>query len=420
MFEKLKDKSLSPSQERFDTIIGRTTQIYGRLVLLDSVRIDGKVVGNIETTKDNKVTVAIGTTGEVSGDITAHRVMVAGKVEGNIYAAERVEFHKESIVQGDISYGSIAVEHGARLLGLVIRDETAGFGGRSVVTLGKRDEREELPWTRLNAGSPVVLSEISSAEGRWRGVVTERDRQTITVALAESPEPAGERPTFRLDLSADEIARQRQRSALLKAETAERGRLAALKRRIMGLEPPAFRQEQEFTSLSNLDESQRAAIRFALSAEDIAIIHGPPGTGKTQATTRHAATLQPIGERAASYARRFVGVPYRWAGTTPSTGFDCSGFVRYVYGRFGIRLPHSSYADFGLGRSVDRWALKPGDLVFFDGVGHVGLYVGHGRFIHSPHAGATVQISSMRSSWGYSFNGARRIVAGATRRLLNG
>ena len=59
-------------------------------------------------------------------------------------------------------------------------------------------------------------------------------------------------------------------------------------------------------------------------------------------------------------------------------------------------------------------------IVFFDGVGHVGLYVGHGRFIHSPHAGATVQISSMRSSWGYSFNGARRIVAGATRRLLNG
>jgi len=90
MFEKLRDKSLSPSQERFDTIIGRTTQIYGRLVLLDSVRIDGKVVGNIETTKDNKVTVAIGKTGEVSGDITAHRVMVAGKVEGNIYAAERV------------------------------------------------------------------------------------------------------------------------------------------------------------------------------------------------------------------------------------------------------------------------------------------------------------------------------------------
>ena len=88
-------------------------------------------IGNIETTKDNKVTVAIGLTGEVSGDITAHRVMVAGKVEGNIYAAERVEFHKESIVQGDISYGSIAVEHGARLLGLVIQNPNSSAASNS-------------------------------------------------------------------------------------------------------------------------------------------------------------------------------------------------------------------------------------------------------------------------------------------------
>ena len=122
MFEKLRDKSIAATQERFDTIVGKTTQIYGRMVLLDSVRIDGKVVGNIETIKDNKVTVAIGATGEVSGDITAYRVMVAGKVEGNIYAAERVEFHKDSVVHGDISYGSIAIEHGARLLGLVIQN----------------------------------------------------------------------------------------------------------------------------------------------------------------------------------------------------------------------------------------------------------------------------------------------------------
>jgi cytoskeletal protein CcmA (bactofilin family) len=90
------------------------------------VRIDGKVVGNIETAKESKVTVAIGASGEVSGDVTAHRVMVAGKVEGNIYASERVEFHKDSVVHGDIAYGSIAVEHGARLLGLVIQNPVGG------------------------------------------------------------------------------------------------------------------------------------------------------------------------------------------------------------------------------------------------------------------------------------------------------
>ena len=122
MFGKAKDKSLSPSQERFGTIVGPTTQIHGRLVLVDSVRIDGKVVGNIETVQGNQVTVAIGVTGEVCGDIHAHRVVVAGRVEGNICADERVEFHKNSVVQGDISYGSIAVEHGTRLLGTMIQN----------------------------------------------------------------------------------------------------------------------------------------------------------------------------------------------------------------------------------------------------------------------------------------------------------
>jgi cytoskeletal protein CcmA (bactofilin family) len=125
MFEKFKNKSFSATQERFDTLVGRTTTVFGRLVLLDSVRIDGKVFGNIETAPDNKISVAIGPTGEVKGDITAHRVLVAGKVEGNIYAAERVEFHKDAVVNGDISYGSIAVEHGARLLGMVVQNKAA-------------------------------------------------------------------------------------------------------------------------------------------------------------------------------------------------------------------------------------------------------------------------------------------------------
>ncbi len=121
MFEKLKQSKLTPTQEKFDTLIGDTTEIYGRLVLLDSVRIDGKVIGNIESAPDKRVTVAIGRSGQVCGDITAHRVMVAGKVEGNICASERVEFYKDSEVRGDITYGSIGVEHGAKLIGLVIQ-----------------------------------------------------------------------------------------------------------------------------------------------------------------------------------------------------------------------------------------------------------------------------------------------------------
>jgi cytoskeletal protein CcmA (bactofilin family) len=124
MFEKFSNKSMAANSEKFDTIIGRTTTIQGTLVLLDSVRIDGRVVGNVESAPDCKIAVAIGPTGEVTGDIKAHRVMVAGKVFGHIHAADRVEFQKDSLVQGDVSYGSIAVEHGAKLSGLILQNKT--------------------------------------------------------------------------------------------------------------------------------------------------------------------------------------------------------------------------------------------------------------------------------------------------------
>ncbi len=175
-----------------------------------------------------------------------------------------------------------AERSGSSLVGLAIRDETAGFGGRAVVTLGKRDRRIELPWTRLHSGTPVVLSEQKVKDhAGWRGVVTHRDRETITVVLSDSPEPASDRPLFRLDLSSDEIARVRQRDALRRVGASDRGRLEHLKQRLLGNEPPTFNPPRPWTALSPLDASQTAAVSHALSAEQLAIIHGPPGTGKT-------------------------------------------------------------------------------------------------------------------------------------------
>jgi cytoskeletal protein CcmA (bactofilin family) len=121
MFGKKKTSLLLPTNERFDTLIGKTSEIYGRMVVGESLRIDGKVVGNIESEENTKVTVAIGEDGVVVGDIFAYRVMVAGKVEGNIYAVERVEFHQTAQVRGDVTYGTIGIEHGARVIVLVIQ-----------------------------------------------------------------------------------------------------------------------------------------------------------------------------------------------------------------------------------------------------------------------------------------------------------
>jgi cell wall-associated NlpC family hydrolase len=126
----------------------------------------------------------------------------------------------------------------------------------------------------------------------------------------------------------------------------------------------------------------------------------------------HVARQSAFGTRAVQYARGLLGSPYRYGGDSPRTGFDCSGFVRFVYGHFGVRLPHSSYADFDLGRGVPRTSLRPGDLVFFDGTGHVGMYIGGGRFIHAPHTGASVEIASLSDPWYQSrYDGARRLVA---------
>lgn len=116
-----------------------------------------------------------------------------------------------------------------------------------------------------------------------------------------------------------------------------------------------------------------------------------------------------VGDRAVQLALRQRGVPYAWAGTTPA-GFDCSGFTRFVYAQLGIRLPHSSYAQWDLGRHVPRSQLRPGDLVFFAGLGHVGIYIGGGRFIHSPESGEVVSIAPLGSGWyAASYDGAVRL-----------
>jgi peptidoglycan DL-endopeptidase CwlO len=108
-------------------------------------------------------------------------------------------------------------------------------------------------------------------------------------------------------------------------------------------------------------------------------------------------------------AMRYLGVPYVWGGSSPS-GFDCSGFVMYVYGQMGVSLPHSSYAQYNVGVAVSQSDLQPGDLVFFDGLGHVGLYIGGGQFIHAPHTGDFVKISSLTGWYASTYVGARRII----------
>jgi superfamily I DNA and/or RNA helicase len=171
------------------------------------------------------------------------------------------------------------------LTGLVIRDEHPGLGGRCLVTLTRRNPAQPLPWTRLGPGAPVLLSaEAAPAARELRGVVCERAERSLQVALDWPPEDGDEAPSYRLDLSKDEAVRQRQRAALEHARSAASGRLAELRQVLLGEAPPAFAPEGPYTPLDPaLNASQQEAVRFALSAHDLAVLHGPPGTGKTTA-----------------------------------------------------------------------------------------------------------------------------------------
>lgn len=116
------------------------------------------------------------------------------------------------------------------------------------------------------------------------------------------------------------------------------------------------------------------------------------------------------GERAAEIAVKAVGVPYRWGGESPAVGFDCSGLVRWAYGRIGIDLPHSSYALYGEGRRVPTARMEPGDVLFFEGLGHVGLYLGRGRMVHAPQTGRSVEVVRLgEPGYGGRLIGARRV-----------
>jgi cell wall-associated NlpC family hydrolase len=111
---------------------------------------------------------------------------------------------------------------------------------------------------------------------------------------------------------------------------------------------------------------------------------------------------------AASIAARYLGVSYVWGGASPS-GFDCSGLVMYVYAQLGVSLPHYTVAQWNATIPISTGELQPGDLVFFDDLGHVGIYIGGGQFIHAPRTGTVVQVAALSGYWTQHLDGARRV-----------
>jgi len=170
------------------------------------------------------------------------------------------------------------------LMNLVIRSEDTGLGGHALVILGRRSPMQPLPATQLTVGAPIRIAEQGQGGGpAQRGVVTRLEKSEIEVALGKPPATETDSPSFRIDAADDETAMRRCLAAMARARHARGDRISELRDVCLGLKEPTF---DEIAPLqfqdANLNDSQRAAVSFASSARDIAVIHGPPGTGKTR------------------------------------------------------------------------------------------------------------------------------------------
>ncbi len=200
------------------------------------------------------------------------------------------------------------------------------------------------------------------------------------------------------------VASRAEQKQSIEGQLAERERmLASIKDQIASLEAAERLRQQRLAA--------QARARFTAAQST------PATTQTTETDSTFYATpvevLTPAPEAryggVVGVAMQFLGVPYVWGGASPS-GFDCSGLIMYAYGQMGVSLPHHAASQYGMGVGVSRDELQAGDLVFFNGLGHAGIYIGGGQFIHAPHTGDVVKISSLSDSWyAATYVGARRI-----------
>jgi peptidoglycan DL-endopeptidase CwlO len=325
--------------------------------------------------------------GEIEGDIDENRVRLTIAKQNLRRAHNRLAQRLVTIYVSGSSNSTLEVLLGARSLDEVL----SGIETANRVSTQDADVLSEVRTFRREARE--TAARLKRARARQARLVRERAAHKASI---ESQ--LGERRRL-LSTIKDEIARiqaaERARQARLAAEARARAAAAAAARQAALVTAPVVAPAESPEVESSEVVSSEVASPEVESSEPEApeeVITAPPA--------QYGGVV--------GIAMGYLGTPYVYGGASPS-GFDCSGFVMYVYSQVGVSLPHNAAAQYGYGSPVSQSQLQPGDLVFFDGLGHNGIYVGGGSFIHSPHTGDVVKISSMSGWYASTYVGARRL-----------
>ena len=245
------------------------------------------------------------------------------------------------------------------------------------------------------------------------GAMLDQRRRLLASVQSEIVTMRAQEARRQAALAAEARRRLAAEQAALRRQAAERERAAEAAAAAAKTAPPPATTTAPTTTAPTTTAATTTVPVITTATEPLPVTDPtttePDGLTAPVVTT----TAAPIGPlpaghpEAATIALRYLGVPYVWGGESPK-GFDCSGLVAYVYAQLGITLPHYAAAQYQLGVAVPSDQLQPGDLVFFDGLAHVGIYIGGGQFVHAPHTGDVVKITTL-AAYGGGYVGARRI-----------
>jgi peptidoglycan DL-endopeptidase CwlO len=292
--------------------------------------------------------------------------------KGNYHSAQRRIMQRLYSLYVNGSPSAIDVIAGAKSLSEMIdRAESAQVLSNQDAALG----RQALGFEHSVQQRERQLQQLKSKREEALAAL-EAKRRTITSELARQKRLLASIHTTIQHLQQQEAERERRARAA--AEARLRAQLAAQR----------AAAAQAAAAAAAASQSQASA---GVVSPPVSIPVGDPGVGHPEA---------------AQIALRYLGIPYVWGGASPS-GFDCSGLVMYVYAQLGISLPHYTVAQWNATLPISQAEMQPGDLVFFNGLGHVGIYIGGGQFVDAPHTGSVVRIDSLGNFGG--FDGARRV-----------